>query len=113
MFDFLKQDTKIDINNTSNGSLYVDLKGSNESIANRTVAVEVVNHNESKNYTVNSSTEPVLVCTLIPGEYNITAKFAGDDKYKEIYTTKSINVTELSQKAVEETVNDISKEVNK
>ena len=36
-----------------------------------------------------------------------------NDKYKEIYTTKSINVTELSQKAVEETVNDISKEVNK
>ncbi|AWX31780.1 hypothetical protein [Methanosphaera sp. BMS] len=113
MFDFLKQDTKIDINNTSNGSLYVDLKGSNESIANKTVAVEVVSHNESKNYTVNSSTEPVLVCTLIPGEYNITAKFAGDDQYKEIYTTKSINVTELSQKAVEETVNDLSKEVNK
>lgn len=112
-FDFLKQETTIDINNTSNGSLYVNLNGSNGSIENKTINVEVVSHNESKNFTVNSSSEPVLVCNLVPGEYNISAKFAGDDQYKEIYTTKTINVTELSQGAVEEAVNDLSKEISK
>ena len=108
VFDFLKQETKIDINNTSNGSVFVSLNSSNGLVANKTVSVEVISHNESKNYTVNSSTEPVLVCNLIPGEYNITAKFAGDDQYQEIYTTTTINVTEVSQGAVEEAVNDLT-----
>ena len=113
LFDFLKQDTKIDINNTSNGSVFVSLNSSNGLVANKTISVEVISHNESKNYTVNSSTEPVLVCNLIPGEYNITAKFAGDDQYKEIYTTTTIKITEVSQGAVEEAVNDITKEMSK
>lgn len=113
MFDFLKEETKIDINNTQNGSLFVDLQGSNGSIKNKTVSVEIVSNNESKNYTVNTTDEPALVCNLVPGEYNITARFDGDDQYKEIYTTKTINVTELSQGAVEDAVNDLSKEVSK
>ena len=113
VFDFLKQETKIDINNTSNGSVFVSLNSSNGLVANKTVSVEVISHNESKNYTVNSSTEPVLVCNLIPGEYNITAKFAGDDQYQEIYTTTTINVTEVSQGAVEEAVNDLTQEMTK
>ena len=112
-FDFLKQETTIDISNSTNGSLYVSLNSSNGSIENKTISVEVISQNESKNYTVNSSSKPVLVCNLMPGEYNISAKFDGDDQYQEIYTTKSINVTELSQKAVEDAVNDLSKEISK
>lgn len=111
--DFLKQETTIDINNTSNGSVFVTLNSSNGPVSNKTVSVEVVSHNDSKNYTVNTNTEQVLVCNLIPDEYNISAKFAGDDQYQEIYTTKSINVTEFSQGAVEEAVNDLSKEISK
>lgn len=111
--DFLKEETKIDINNSSNGSLYVSLNASNGSLENKTINVEVVTNNQSKNYTVNSSSQPVLVCNLVPGEYNVSAKFMGDDQYKEIYTSKNITVTELSTDAVGDAVNDLSKELTK
>lgn len=112
-FDFLKQETTIDISNSTNGSVFVSLNSSNKSVENKTIHVDVVSNNESKNYTVNTTSKPVLVCNLVPGEYNITAKFDGDDKYQEFYTSKAINVTEFSQQAVEDAVDELSKEMKK
>lgn len=112
-FDFLKQETTIDISNSTNGSVFVSLNSSNKSVENKTIHVDVVSNNESKNYTVNTTSKPVLVCNLVPGVYNITAKFDGDDKYQEFYTSKAINVTEFSQQAVEDAVDELSKEMKK
>ncbi|MBQ6220184.1 MAG: hypothetical protein IJJ47_10670 [Methanosphaera sp.] len=112
-FDFLKQETTIDISNSTNGSVFVSLNSSNKSVENKTIHVDVVSNNESKNYTVNTTSKPVLVCNLVPGEYNITAKFDGDDQYQEFYTSKAINVTEFSQQAVEDAVDELSKEMKK
>lgn len=112
-FDFLKQETTLDINSTSNGSVFVDLQSSNKSVENKTVSVFVQTGAANKTFTVNTTSEPVLVCVLVPGEYNISANFTGDDNYLASNATATAQVTEISQSTVDQIVTDINTALTK
>lgn len=112
-FDFLKQESEIEINSTTNGSVFVGLKSSNQSVENKTIDVNISTDKASKSFTVNTTSEQALVCNLVPGEYKVSASFAGDDQYLASNATQTVTITELSQGTVEDIVNDLSKELSK
>lgn len=112
-FDFLKQDTTININTTSNGSVFVDLQSSNKSVENKTVSVFVETNGANKTFTVNTTSEQALACILVPGQYNITANFTGDDQYNPSNATATAEVTEISQSTVDQVVTDINSALSK
>ena len=79
---------------TKNGGQSSTTKNA-ELLANRTIEVNVTDKNGNTNsYNVTSGEDYVYVCSLAPGEYNVSAIFKGDNEYNFCNLTKVIKIKE-------------------